>query len=332
LADAQARVDERGPGELRLSDPVWVANFRINERKVSDYRRGRVMLAGDAAHIHSPAGGQGMNTGMQDAFNLAWKVALVHRGVGRAEPLLESYSIERSAVGDQVLHNAERFTTLATLRNPLGQWLRNHIAPILGSFQFVQDKIRHDWWELSINYRHSPLSEDKWPALAGGLAAGDRMCDAPLTSAAGGQRTTLFKEIGGKGFALLLLPAIDHADAIPQALLVAADATRRYPAVVSAHVILKQESAPTSLTSNASIWIDCEERLHKELHATSPTLILVRPDGYIAFRSQPADGEALMAHLDRYLVAMAKPVAGVCDPGNFQAAGLIEAGDAADRF
>ncbi len=101
LADAQAKVDERGPGGLTLADPVWLANFRINERKVSDYRKGRVMLAGDAAHVHSPAGGQGMNTGMQDAFNLAWKLALIERGAGQAEPLLQSYSIERSAVGDR---------------------------------------------------------------------------------------------------------------------------------------------------------------------------------------------------------------------------------------
>jgi len=70
---------------------------------------------------NSPAGGQGMNTGMQDAFNLAWKLALVQKGQGRAEPLLlQSYSVERSAVGDQVLRNAERFTTLATLRSPGG--------------------------------------------------------------------------------------------------------------------------------------------------------------------------------------------------------------------
>ncbi len=76
-------VDERGPGGIKLHDPVWLAAFRINERKVSDYRRGRVFLAGDAAHVHSPAGGQGMNTGMQDAFNLAWKLALVLRGAAK---------------------------------------------------------------------------------------------------------------------------------------------------------------------------------------------------------------------------------------------------------
>ena len=133
LADAQARVDERGPGGVTLGDPVWIANFRINERKVSDYRRGRVMLAGDAAHIHSPAGGQGMNTGMQDAFNLAWKLALVHRGAGQTEALLGSYSKERGAIGDQVLKAAGALTTLATLRNPIAQFARDHIAPIVTS-------------------------------------------------------------------------------------------------------------------------------------------------------------------------------------------------------
>jgi hypothetical protein len=100
LADAQQLVDRRGPQGLRLHDPVWLSGFRINERKVAQYSKGRVLLAGDAAHIHSPAGGQGMNTGMQDAFNLAWKVALVQKGLGQSSPLLASYTTERSAVGE----------------------------------------------------------------------------------------------------------------------------------------------------------------------------------------------------------------------------------------
>ena len=95
-----------------IKDPIWLAAFRINERKVKDYRRGRVFLAGDAAHIHSPAGGQGMNTGMQDAFNLAWKLALVIKGIAKPS-LLDSYSPERSAVGDRVLRNAGRMTEAA---------------------------------------------------------------------------------------------------------------------------------------------------------------------------------------------------------------------------
>lgn len=303
LADAQAKVDERGPGGLTLSDPIWLANFRINERKVSDYRRGRVMLAGDASHIHSPAGGQGMNTGMQDAFNLAWKLALIQRGAGQAEPLLQSYSVERSTVGDQVLRNAEQFTTLATLRTPVSQWLRNHIAPILGSFQFVQDKIRNQWLELSINYRHSPLSAEKWPGLTGGLVAGDRMCDAVLRSAADGRATTLFAATRGPGHALLLLPASHDQQAVSHLLSIAADAAKAFPDVLSAHVILKADAAvPTSRGPSVPTWLDTEGRLHQKLHANDRTLILVRPDGYIGYRCQPADGEALTTYMSRYLV------------------------------
>jgi 2-polyprenyl-6-methoxyphenol hydroxylase-like FAD-dependent oxidoreductase len=303
LAEAQAKVDERAAGGLILSDPVWLAYFRINERKVANYRKGRAMLAGDAAHIHSPAGGQGMNTGMQDAFNLAWKLALIQRGQGQIEPLLQSYSVERSEVGDRVLKNAERFTTLATLRSPAARWLRNHIVPILGSFHFVGDKIRNEWFELSINYRHSPLSGEAWPRLTGGLAAGDRLCDARLISARDGHQTTLFAAIRGTRHALLLLPASPEPPATSQLLDVAAEAERAFPDVLSTHVILKS-GTPTAepIVLRQPVWFDTDGRLHEKLQADDPTLILVRPDGYIGFRCQPAAGEPLMTFLEGYLI------------------------------
>ena len=120
LEDVQAVIDQRGPKGIKASDPIWLAGFRINDRKVADYRWGLVFLVGDAAHVHSPAGGQGMNTGMQDAFNLAWKLALVfHNSCG--EHLLDSYSPERSAVGDEVLKAAARLTALGTMHNPVLQ-------------------------------------------------------------------------------------------------------------------------------------------------------------------------------------------------------------------
>jgi 2-polyprenyl-6-methoxyphenol hydroxylase-like FAD-dependent oxidoreductase len=305
LADAQARVDERGPGGLTLSDPVWLANFRINERKVSDYRKGRVMLAGDAAHIHSPAGGQGMNTGMQDAFNLAWKLALVQRGQGQTEPLLQSYSVERSAIGDQVLHNAERFTTLATLRNPTAQWLRNHIAPIVGSFQFVRDKIRDDWFELSINYQNSPLSAEQWPTLKGGTAPGERLSDAPLLAALDNRPTTLFAATHGNRHTLLLLPGSQNQDASAKLLAMATDAASAFPEMLSPHVILMTGHVTSAAGKNASdvpFWIDYKGKVHEMLHATNPTLVVVRPDGYIGYRCQPADGKLLLDYLGRFLV------------------------------
>lgn len=302
LEMTQALVNERGPAGLTLSDPIWLANFRINERKVADYRQGRVLLAGDAAHIHSPAGGQGMNTGMQDSFNLAWKVALIHRGLGQLEPLLQSYSAERSAVGDQVLQNAERFTTMATLQNPVQQWVRNHLAPIIGSFQFVRDAIRDQWCELSINYRHSSLSAQKWPLLASGLAAGDRMCDAPVTSLAGKQ-TRLFDVLGdGTRHALLLVPAHGDEQEVAELAKIAAEAERTFPGTCTPMLLLKAAPATPLTQTSIPAWIDTNKTIQHHWPATSNLLILVRPDGYIAFRSQPAESAPLLEHLKSYLV------------------------------
>jgi hypothetical protein len=140
-----------------MSDPVWLAAFRINERKVRDYSRGRVFLAGDAAHIHSPAGGQGMNTGMQDAFNLAWKLALVIEGAAKPS-LLDSYSRERSAVGDRVLRNAGLMTEAATLRNPLLQDVRNAILRFATGFPQIRHRVADQLAEMDIGYPDSPLT------------------------------------------------------------------------------------------------------------------------------------------------------------------------------
>ncbi|GJD48645.1 6-methylpretetramide 4-monooxygenase [Methylobacterium crusticola] len=157
LGDVQALIDARAGGGFQAADPVWLTNFRINERKVAAYSRGRVFLAGDAAHIHSPAGGQGMNTGMQDAFNLAWKLALVARGRAGAA-LLGSYSPERSAVGDAVLRNAARMTDLGTLSNPVAQAARNLAMRFLLGLHTVRDAVATQMSEVEIAYAGSPLS------------------------------------------------------------------------------------------------------------------------------------------------------------------------------
>lgn len=158
LEEVQVILDRRGPGGITASAPIWLASFRINERKVADYRAGRVFLAGDAAHIHSPAGGQGMNVGMQDACNLAWKLALVSRGECAETPLFESYSLERSAVGDQVLKGAGRLTVIATMRGGIKQSIRNHLASLVFGLRPVQEMMADAMTEVSIGYPDSPLS------------------------------------------------------------------------------------------------------------------------------------------------------------------------------
>jgi len=127
LAEVQALADTFSAKPIVLTDPVWLARFRLHHRQADRYRRGPLLIAGDAAHIHSPAGGQGMNTGIQDAFNLAWKLGLVIHDRSPAS-LLDSYNEEREPVAKMVLNLTDRLTRMATLQSPFGQQLRDALG------------------------------------------------------------------------------------------------------------------------------------------------------------------------------------------------------------
>jgi 2-polyprenyl-6-methoxyphenol hydroxylase-like FAD-dependent oxidoreductase len=157
LEEIATIVEERGPKGVKLFDPVWLSSFRINSRKVTNYRSGRLFLTGDAAHIHSPAGGEGMNTGMQDAFNLAWKLALTIHGTC-GETLLDTYSPERSYVGDEVLKATARLTAVGTLSNPIAEDLRNIVGQIALGFAPVRHAFVDQMSQVSVGYPESPMN------------------------------------------------------------------------------------------------------------------------------------------------------------------------------
>lgn len=159
LVDARARVSGTDVGAL--SDPAWLAAFRIHARQVGRYRLGRVLLAGDAAHIHSPAGGQGMNTGIQDAHNLGWKLALVDRGA--PDRLLDSYEAERLPVAAHVLRTTGLGTRIGTVRNPVARAVRDAVAPALAALSLVRDRVTRAVAELDVAYRASPVVVDASP-------------------------------------------------------------------------------------------------------------------------------------------------------------------------
>lgn len=128
----QALLDARGPSvdAARVHDIAWSSRFRIHHRIANTPRHGRVLLCGDAAHVHSPAGGQGMNTGIQDAMSLAPLLAQVLRGGDQA--VLDEWAAERHRVAAGVVAMTDRMTRMATLTSPLGQSLRNAAVALLG--------------------------------------------------------------------------------------------------------------------------------------------------------------------------------------------------------
>jgi 2-polyprenyl-6-methoxyphenol hydroxylase-like FAD-dependent oxidoreductase len=255
LPTMQAILERRtGRNDIRLHEPRWSSLWRANIRLADRYREGRVFLAGDAAHIHSPAGGQGMNTGIQDAYNLGWKLAAVAGGTA-SPALLDSYEAERRpvAVGVLALSNAR-----------LEQAIREKTVPT---------RRDADTTQLGISYRGSSLARDDRAATAP-LRAGDRAPDAVLTTVQGERR--LFDLTRGTHFTLLSFGSTPAIGATPYDVRV-----------------LRVAPPPTGPDDIA----DTEGGLAAAYGATGNTLVLIRPDGYIAMISDGGDGAALRRHL-----------------------------------
>ncbi|MEU9847941.1 FAD-dependent monooxygenase [Streptomyces sp. NPDC047985] len=154
-----------------MHDARWISRFHSDERQVPSYRTGRVFLAGDAAHVHSPAGGQGMNTGLQDAANLSWKLAAVlHGHTAFPEALLDSYHRERHPVGAQVLRSSGALIRLAMARTPLQRTARAVATTVLSTFRAASDKAIGMVSGLSISYAAPrgahPLTSRRAPDLS----------------------------------------------------------------------------------------------------------------------------------------------------------------------
>ncbi|MFE7270551.1 FAD-dependent monooxygenase [Streptomyces sp. NPDC057623] len=178
----QGIADRYGAQGLLLRDPVWMTEFRLHNRGAARYRSGPFFLAGDAAHIHSPAGAQGMNTGIQDALNLGWKIALVCRGAA-PEELLETYGTERVPVGHDVRRFTDRAFVIGTSSHPVLRFARERLLPWLAPLALrptaPRRRIFRTVSELGIHYRRSPASTKGTRPPRHGPRAGDRLPDLP---------------------------------------------------------------------------------------------------------------------------------------------------------
>ena len=270
LPELQRVLDEAaGPGRVRLTEVLWSSLFRANIRMAERFRVGRVFLAGDAAHIHSPAGGQGLNTSVQDVYNLGWKLAAVTAGAPAG--LLDSYEEERLPVAAGVL----------------GISTRLHDKGVAGD----ADAHRRDdpeLHQLGLGYRDSPLSREERSAV-GAVRAGDRAPDAP-GSGPQGEPVRLFELFAGPHTTLL---AFGPEAARSAEGLAGRDGLRT--------VAVLAPDAPDAVPDDLYVFTDAGSHA-RAAYGADAGMLLIRPDGYLGLALDP--GARAADRIRDYLTAL----------------------------
>jgi 2-polyprenyl-6-methoxyphenol hydroxylase-like FAD-dependent oxidoreductase len=257
--------DESGAG-LAFTACHWFSTYRIHHRCTERFRDRRCFLAGDAAHVHSPMGGQGMNTGLQDAYNLAWKLALVIAGRAEAS-LLDSYQAERMPFAHQLLSSTDRAFQFVVSNTRLAGFLRTRIVPRVAALVMGRRTIRRRAFQLisqiGISYRDSPLSRTLDGVDAGAPRAGDRFPWLQLAFAPNAPREDVFKKLDDTCFNLIAI-----GQAAPSADAFGVDDLLRV------HVVPENGGNASTLAA-AKI--------------AAPSYYLLRPDGHVGLAGSRLD-------------------------------------------
>lgn len=270
-------VSERAIRQLRISDirVHWFSTYRVHHRIADRFRQGRVLLLGDAAHVHSPAGGQGMNTGIGDAVNLAWKLAAALRlrdtsGTPARERLLDSYETERQAFARRLVASTDRGFTLATAEGALAHLARTRLVPLLVPALFrlrgAREYLFSTVSQLTLNYRDSPLSAGS----AGEVHGGDRL---PWVAGIGGEESDNYESLRALTWQVHVYGAAETA--------------------------LRSFCATHGLALHEFPWREACASAGLIQHA----LYLLRPDGYVSLALARQDTALLRAHLTRVGIA-----------------------------
>ncbi|UOG21795.1 FAD-dependent monooxygenase [Gordonia amicalis] len=280
LSHIQAVVDRLSPEPATVSDMRWSSVFRISHRIVDSYGRGRVFVAGDAAHIHPPTGAQGMNTGVQDAHNLAWKLALAVDGVA-APGLLDSYDLERRPVGEEVV----------------GRTVRDAREGI-GTDSTDVDFVTRREAQLLISYADSPFTAGSTvPGTPSAPRAGERAPDAAgLGRESVNHPLRLFSLLGGVDHSLVLYAdATSGAEDVAVLEGLAAEITAAARGHMTVHVV----AAPTAQVGSTDLPLlrDTEGLFAAGYRPDGSTAFVIRPDGYLGYRGPLDDAAAVLAYL-----------------------------------
>lgn len=297
LTDFVDSVAERTPLDPHLRELQWSSAFIAREGLAARFRHGRVLLAGDAAHSHSPIGGQGMNTGMQDAYNLGWKLALV--ATGECDPaLFDTYEAERRPVAVAVINATSIATRVATGSALVARRARRHALRVFSQFNSVQEKFSNAIGEHLVHYRDSRIVSENWfnakpapwsAANDSGPEAGEVMRDAYVETRSG--PVALRHIFRAPGHHLVLFAADEYR---PTTLI---GWKRRAEEAMAGrghvHLITRCHlpSAPTE-----GVLADVQSAAHNRYGVRRPSLYLIRPDKYIGHRNDTIDFATVHAY------------------------------------
>ena len=281
---------------VTLSEPVWTTRYKAHLRRVDQYRVGRGFLVGDAAHIHSPAGGQGMNTGLQDAANLAWKLAAVVR-TGADPVLLDSYHDERHPVGVQLLRFTDRLYTVSAGLRGWRARLRDTIGPFLiGRMSAAPIPHRKAFRRLSqtgLAYRPGPFTVNERLYSLHGPLAGHRAPDARIST-----RRTMFDVLQGYRLHVVALSRRHLTDAETAELAERLHGLEAAGGGIAGHLIGRVTGRSDERVEHVdSVQVFDRYGLR---HPDSQALYVIRPDGHVAWRSDEIDLDACEAFLTRF--------------------------------
>jgi 2-polyprenyl-6-methoxyphenol hydroxylase-like FAD-dependent oxidoreductase len=282
LADMQAAIDDLGPPGTTASNLRWSSIFRIKHGIVDRYREGRVFVAGDAAHLHPPAGGQGMNTGIQDAWNLGWKLALAVRGLA-APGLLDSYEAERRPAGKMIVDRAVAiaFTDEMDMEDEKAQFLLE--------------------MQMTMNYAGSPLVGETAPGgFPAGPEPGHRAPDVHGLRRFGVAHPLRLFDLtrGTRSTLLLSADATASEEQVSDLEKLAVGVRQQTRGEVGAYLVAAPD-ARVPLLVDLPVVRDAEGTFAAAYGTAGAgtAAYLVRPDGHVGFRSRPLDEDALLDHL-----------------------------------
>jgi 2-polyprenyl-6-methoxyphenol hydroxylase-like FAD-dependent oxidoreductase len=276
-----------------LSDPIWLARYRTSHRYTNHFSQGRAFVAGDAAHVHVPIGGQGMNTGIQDAFNLGWKLAGVVKGDLQPE-ILDTYHAERHPVAEGLIKGTNFAYTGILHPSEARQRAARLFGPFLIRNERVQDFMRSTLEELKIFYPNSPLNLDLGGAK--GPKPGERVLDATLVRASDKATVTINDLTRTVRWTLFLFGGIDAHSSLEEARTFFGEISGRFAGRVTPYIIVAGKEAQATIPDNTLL--DTLHFAHERYGVTNPAFYLLRPDTYIAARGPLNAKTTLIAHLE----------------------------------